>query len=260
MTVAISSFKAQHGEDRLLATCFGHKPHGYFVEVGAYDGVNMSNSYYFEQIGWTGLLIEADPDLADQCAGSRPASITVNCAVVPPGMPLTTTFRVVEGVEGWEIIKGLSSLSLSESVIKKHAHLVKGSREISVPAKTLDTILEENNASAIDFVTIDVEGHEWGVLQGFTLSRWKPQVVLIERNSHLPDMKLMRHMHGNHYIFCRTTGGVNDWFERVQPGVSSSPAYLGRLWLSFYLPKYLTAWLPPIREFTKRLYRACRPR
>ena len=63
-----TSFRAQNGEDRWLDTYFQGKREGYFVEVGAYDGVDLSNTYHFEQIGWHGVLVEPDPDNADRAA------------------------------------------------------------------------------------------------------------------------------------------------------------------------------------------------
>src|SRR4029077_1746907 len=58
------SYRSQNGEDRWLEAHFGGKRSGFFVEVGAYDGVNLSNTYHFEQTGWTGVLVEPDPEMA----------------------------------------------------------------------------------------------------------------------------------------------------------------------------------------------------
>lgn len=232
--VDASMFRAQFGEDRILAESYSGKTSGYFVEVGANDGVENSNTFYFEQLGWTGLLIEADPDLARVCEDARPGSVIVNCAVVPPNSPAIVTFEISED------IKALSSLSLDENALKNIEHYTgdRKIRRVSVPGKTLDAILEEQDGSQIDFMTIDVEGHEWGVLQGFTLSRWQPKVVLIERNQLLPDKRIMRYMHRNNYVF-RLTTGVNDWFYLSLPGSARKASY--RMWLlrTFYLPKFL---------------------
>ena len=63
-----------------------------------------------------------------------------------------------------------------------------------------------------DFVTIDIEGHKWPALKGFSLDVWRPAVVLVERNFY-PDWRILLHMHRYGYAYTRTTG-VNDWFER----------------------------------------------
>jgi len=64
---------------------------GFFVEAGANDGVSQSNTLYFERyMGWRGLLIEAIPELADQCRRNRPRCIVENCALVAADYPEDT--------------------------------------------------------------------------------------------------------------------------------------------------------------------------
>jgi FkbM family methyltransferase len=202
-------YKAQFGEDRVLDDYFGHKREGFYVEIGAYNGVKMSNTYFFEQQGWTGILVEADPGLADECGAVRPRSTIVNCAVVAPDAPTEVTFQVSDE---W---KSLSSLSFNDARRKNIERLTGNFKvsSITVPGRTLDRILEDNGAGGIDFMTIDVEGHEWDVLRGFTIERWRPEILILERNTTFPDARILRYMirHGYHYM---RTSGVNDWFVR----------------------------------------------
>ena len=44
-------YKAQFGEDRILWQVFRQRPVGYFIEVGAFDGVSLSNTFFLEQMG-----------------------------------------------------------------------------------------------------------------------------------------------------------------------------------------------------------------
>ncbi|HEY5952022.1 MAG TPA: FkbM family methyltransferase [Kofleriaceae bacterium] len=230
MADAASSFKAQFGEDKLLAQHFADKPAGYFVEIGAYDGVRMSNTFYFEQIGWHGLLVEADPDLAQRCREARPHSAVVQCAVVAPDAPKTVTFQVSED---W---KSLSSLSFDRARKEQLERLSGGFRvsSIAVPGKTLDEILDDNAVATIDFLTIDVEGHEWDVLRGFSIDRWRPEIVIVERNTLLPDLRIARYMFEHGYRYIRTTG-VNDWFGRAQRDVASRVRDVSHFATTFYV-------------------------
>jgi FkbM family methyltransferase len=243
-----SSFKSETGEDRILAREFAGKTAGYFVEVGAYNGEGGSNTFHFEKaLGWTGVLVEADPVLAEEAKAARPGSVTVNCAAVAPDSSPTVKFHVVEGC------RFISSLALEAESLKRIEDMPVRVREIEVPAKTLDQMLEECGSREVDFMSIDVEGHEWDVLSGFTPSRWKPKVILLERNHHLPDARIMRYMHRHGYRYRRTTG-VNDWFYLNAERAGAS--YRTWLFLRFYLPKYLTIWMPivdgPIRRSVKR--------
>lgn len=241
-------YKAQFGEDRLLDQFFAHKTCGFYLEIGAFDGENMSNTYFFERRGWTGILVEADPSLAQQCRERRPRSIVVNCAATARHMPERVDFDVVVND------RGLSSLNLDSRGLQRVEQWTGGRdiNRIRVPARTVDDILKEQGVRQIDFVTIDVEGHEWNVLDGFDLSQWKPSVILIERNRELPDPRIMHYLHRHGYRFVRTTG-VNDWF-RVS---SSNPGWLYhcKLGVVYYLPKLIRGTYHRLRKLYLRSHR-----
>lgn len=237
-------FSAQFGEDRLLAAHFADRGDGFYVEVGAYDGVEGSATAYFDEIGWRGILVEAVPELAERCRTTRPRAHTFNCAAVAPGSPAEVVFEVVEGSPG---VSSLSSLTVRRDELRAVEHIADRVRirHVSVPAKTLDQILKEGGAPEIDFITIDANGHERDVLRGFTLDRWRPGVVIVERLGHLPDRTIMRQMHAQGYALRRKTG-VNDWFVRCD---RSALGLRYRAWLfgRHYLPRYLTLYMPFVR-------------
>jgi FkbM family methyltransferase len=237
-------FMSQTGEDRLLAERFASRQSGYFVEVGAFNGVDHSNSYYFEQIGWHGVLVEANPKLAAQCREARPNSQVFECAVVAPGSPATVMFEVAEGD------LALSSLAITRDMMRR----VPGRKltRIEVTTRTLDSILQDSKLPSIDFMTIDVEGHELQALQGLSLGKWQPDVLILERNMHFPDPKIMRIMHGHGYILERTTG-VNDWFIRSTPAVARSASYRATLFVRYFLPKLASAWKAVLRALLIRV-------
>ena len=74
---------SQIGEDRsLLQHYFWGVTHGTFIEIGAYNGVWMSNTKMFERyFGWSGLLIEANPALFKEVSAHRDLSTRANAAV-----------------------------------------------------------------------------------------------------------------------------------------------------------------------------------
>jgi hypothetical protein len=87
---------------------------------------------------------------------------------------------------------------------------------IEVPARTLDDILEEAKAPApIDFVSIDVEGHEVEVLKGFDLRRWQPRLLLIE--DQVSNLDTHRFVTGLGYRLIRRTG-LNGWYVPATDG------------------------------------------
>ena len=154
-------------EARLKEEFFAGRNDGFFVEVGANDPVQWSQSYAFEQRGWTGVLVEPQPALAEKLKERRKAKVYAVACSSPAnaGKPMRLTLAGIH-------------LSLEAS------HFVFGmNREgvIEVPVTTLDQVLTDAQAPApLDLLSIDVEGHEIDVLDGFDMARWRPRLLLIE--------------------------------------------------------------------------------
>ena len=199
------TYRAQNGEDRWLDAYFAGKRDGFYVEVGAYDGSHLSNTYHFEQIGWTGVLVEPDPVMAAQCGRNRPRSRTFACAVVGPGEAGEIVFfRVSEGAV-------YSTTYLSPSHRQRLDKLGFNWEEIRVPARTLDSILAEVAPARIDFVSVDVEGGELHVLRGFDIGRWKPAMVIVESNARRRDQAIRDYFVEHGYAY-RHSIDVNDFY------------------------------------------------
>ncbi len=172
-------FRAQFGEDLALWELFDDQVDGFFIEVGAFDGVELSVSYVFEAIGWRGLLIEALPERYEQCVKNRPGSRVVHGALSRDGSSGTTTFESVEG-EGEAPL--FSFLGGSREHLKRVREREWETRKTVVPLTSMNALLE-GHRGPIDFAVIDVEGAEIPLLQGFDLNRYRPRVLLIEDNA-----------------------------------------------------------------------------
>jgi FkbM family methyltransferase len=210
-TPKAGAYQAQDGEDLWLDGYFGGKQHGFFVEVGAYDGIVLSNTYFFGQAGWRGILVEPNPSKARLCRANRPESRVFECAAVAPETPAD--------VELLDVLDGevYSTLVPSEFNLERLREFGLSSRNVCVPARTLDSILEEAAAPAIDFVSIDVEGAELGVLQGFDIARWHPRLVMIEcATARSPAIR--RYFVRNGYAYLRSVG-FNDVYAPASASV-----------------------------------------
>jgi len=163
--VARGGFPPDH-EQQLVRSFFGGAP-GFFVEVGANDPHERSQTDHLEQAGWRGLLIEPQPDLAEKLRADRSATVFAVACSGPDNAGKTLTLHVAGP---------LSSLD--------RARMAPGAvpeRTISVPIRTLDSILAESAVRpGFDFLSIDVEGHEIEVLRGFDAAHWRPRLILLE--------------------------------------------------------------------------------
>jgi FkbM family methyltransferase len=195
---------AQFGEDKILNDIF-HKKVGTCVEVGGFDGVTGSNSYFFEKLGWRCVVVEPMPDFCEKIRAVR------NCEVVEIAASENVgevEFYVAEGVET------LSTIQKDDNHFARIKSLSdKGIRKIIVKTARLDDILLERGITTIDFLTIDVEGHELSVLAGMSFSKISPRIVIIEDNSHGLDPQVKKFMQSVAYVRFKKTG-CNDWYAK----------------------------------------------
>lgn len=167
-------FRSQYGEDALLWEMFDGQLDGFFIEVGAFDGYNYAVTYALECLGWKGLLIEAIPERAEQCAARRKNSRVVHSALSSKHGG-EVTFSVTEDQFGGM----LSYLDPSTSHAKGMANAKK--RQVTVPLTTMNELLKDHQGE-IDVAVIDVEGGEMSLLTGFDLHKHKPKVLIVEDN------------------------------------------------------------------------------
>lgn len=190
---------AQQGEDALLDVFFNFKTAGYFVDIGAFDGMHLSNSLAFERRGWSGLCVEAVPFYFALCEKNRPRTRCVHAACVGDDRP-TVAFKH----EASGLFSGVSVNDQFIAATYQNAQVpFDGMRSIEVPAMTLDRLLA-GHEGAIDFVSIDVEGTELDVLAGFDLDRWKPRLLLIEANTDHERQRLTDYLAPRGYLFARS--------------------------------------------------------
>lgn len=206
--------RSQIGEDALLWDLLGDRTEGFFIEAGAYDGYTFSVSYLFECIGWTGVLVEPLSDRAAECVARRPASRVVSAALSRPESAGTATITRVPQYEmhsGFEPEDPTFRFPDEDSTT-----LVREQTRVM----TLDDVLEDHSG-AIDFVVLDVEGHELPVLQGFDLDRWKPTALLIEENDSARVPTLRRHVEGRGYAYVLSLDQNHLFVRREEAGLVS---------------------------------------
>ena len=180
---------SQWQEDEILIEFFQDQATGFFVDVGAHDGIHLSNTYALELAGWTGICIEAHPEYADRCRRNRSGSVCVHGAAIGDDQRDRVTLYAEPG--------GLfSSLSSDEGPAKRHyRHNMSlpfgGFQDIEVPALTLNSVLTDVTWP-IDLISIDVEGSELDVLAGLNLEKHRPRVLRVEANS-APAARQMDH-------------------------------------------------------------------
>jgi FkbM family methyltransferase len=152
--------------ERKLDNLFKHKEYGFFIELGANDGLTQSNTAFLEKTRkWKGILIEPSLKGYELCLKNRPNSSCFNYACVSNDCKQDIVYGDFDENNLMASINGerLSSKTLSP-----------------VKAATLESILDSQNVSHIDFLSLDTEGYELNILNGLNLDKYRPNYMLIE--------------------------------------------------------------------------------
>lgn len=179
-----NSFWGLNGLDRELVRIIGTSK-GFFVELGANNGLNQSNTKHLELFhGWSGILIEPFVENFNLLANNRSKrSSFVNAACVGAGYHNSTVDLIYSNLMSTPL-GGESDIEDRESHAQSGAEfLPKGKRvhKFSAPAMTLTRVLEEAKApSVMDLLSLDVEGVELDVLKGLNHESYRFKWMLVE--------------------------------------------------------------------------------
>lgn len=164
-------YYSQCEEDIFLNTfVFKNKKNGVYIELGALDGVLYSNTKFFEDtLQWTGILIEPHPEKFKKLKTCRSNNFLFNDLVSCHKEPLEFRYfldyhAAVSGVESTLSQHHFDTFFNNESN-KTLPQTVK-----TITPKTLTEIVRSTPLKHIDFLSLDVEGHEYEVLQSWDFS------------------------------------------------------------------------------------------
>ena len=213
---------AQNGEAVVLQRAFALNPRGFYVDIGANHPVDDSVTKAFYDRGWSGINVEPGK-IFHELRRARPRDINVQAAVSNQSGEMT--FYEFEGA-----LSGLSTAS--EDVAEQLSLSQSAPQKRSVKTLTLKELFENHRIDTIDFLKVDVEGHEEKVLRSNDWSVWRPRVLLIESN-HYKDWDPFLESVG--YEFALFDGINRFYFRKEEPGLKdalSVPAHV----LDDYIP------------------------
>ena len=177
------SFYSQMGQDKFLdGAVFKGMREGIFVDVGAHDGESLSNTYFLEkERGWKGICVEPIPSVFEKLKALRTNSTCYQLAV--DNDEAEKTFLVGKGYP--EMFSVLSNhldprhyTRIQNETRDNGGHL----EAIQVQTKRLDTLLKEQGITHVNYLSIDVEGAEFGVLESIDFTSTTFDIIEVECN------------------------------------------------------------------------------
>jgi len=170
-------YTSQAGQDKMIKkNFFDGKKKGFFIEIGAYDGISGSNCYHFERfLDWDGIAIEPSNIQFEKLKKNRKCKV-LNNAISDE----------VKEVEFIEVTEGLTQMSgINDSSFERNLKIIsnnQASKTDSIKLKTItfDEIVPKNKD--IDYLSIDIEGGEMNLLKSIDFKTNSIKVISVENN------------------------------------------------------------------------------
>jgi FkbM family methyltransferase len=197
--------QSQHKQDLFVLSELGFKRDGYFVEFGATNGKDISNTWLLENtFGWTGIVAEPGKNWQEDLAKNRKCHVETKCVWSESGKVLT--FNQTRNPD-------LSCINDYSNSDQWAAQRMNGTT-YDVETISLNDLLEKYNApTEIDYLSIDTEGSEFEILSNFDFDKYKIKVITCEHN-HTPMREFIQQLLAV-YGYVRkypNLSDVDDWF------------------------------------------------
>ena len=180
-------FKGQIGQDIIAYLCLKNKKNGFYIDIGAYDGINWSNTYIFEKLGWNGFCVEASPKTFEKLQKNRKCDL-YNYAVCSKNIGKTRFLT--------SSVDELDVLDIHNT--KEHKERIERESDNNMEYTEVNTITFEEimsnykDINHIDFMSLDIEGGELDVLKSIDFDKYSFGLITVEYNHNYNEiMELM---------------------------------------------------------------------
>lgn len=196
-------YYAQNREDIILESFFLGEPSGFYVDVGAChpDVASVTKRFYLK--GWRGINIEPQKNLHGLFEKDRPRDTNLNIGISDKETTIILRSYIYN--------QGLSTVTknIKDDHAKSNGNKTEQYEDISLKVKPLSKVLEEQAVGSIQFLKVDVEGHEYEVLHGNDWTRYRPEVICIEANHIIKNWKPLLKRNDYTLVFF---DGLNEYY------------------------------------------------
>ena len=195
-------YQSQMGQDMFLNRWFfKNRGPGFFIDVGAFDGISGSNTFYFEKhLQWQGIAFEPNPYAFENLRATRSCRLIQGCAYRQDGevsflalsqrdqsegaksrLPRSMLSMIFDSTHGGAMLSGIPEHMDQLQWVEWIRKPMKLDQTLAtVPCHRIDTVLADSGVEIVDYLSIDVEGAEVEVLQGIDFDRVQVNVIGVE--------------------------------------------------------------------------------
>ena len=169
---------SQSGEDKFITKLFDENFKGKFLDIGCYHPTRHNNTYELYKKGWSGINIDLNPFTIELFDFMRPKDVNINIGISDNDAEKELYF-----IDELDTQNTIDKNQLE--FLKKH-HNIRQDQIIvkKIKTKSLETILNEYQFYNIDFMNLDIEGHELQVLKTLDFKKIKIKYLCIEMIEH----------------------------------------------------------------------------
>jgi FkbM family methyltransferase len=197
-------YESQMGQDMFLNRWFfKQRGPGFFIDVGAFDGILGSNTSYFERhLQWRGIAFEPNPSAFEVLRATRSCRLIQGCAYHQDGQvpflglserkqrkgaksrrPGSVLSMVFDSSHGGAMLGGIPEHMNQVKWVEWVRKAMNLNQTLAtVPCHRIDTVLNDSGVKIVDYLSIDVEGAELEVLRGVDFERVQVNVIGVEHN------------------------------------------------------------------------------
>lgn len=163
---------SQYSQDYYVYTRFFSKMNrrGIYVDVAANHPWKISNSFFFDAcLGWDGICVEANPDYTELLEKNRDCKVVANCLSNQEGHNVSFVLN-----------RAFSGISITNKFIDGWRAKGQNYSEVHMSCTTMENMLAESQVVEVDYLSLDVEGHELMILQGINWDTVRINVLSVE--------------------------------------------------------------------------------
>ena len=171
---------SQNNEEEVILNYFQEKK-GHFLDLGANDGITLSNTHQLALNGWSGVCVEPAPTAFNKLKNLYKDNSSIECLEVAVGEKngIMTLYDSNEHL-------GKGDTSLLSTLIPSEIDRWKGTQKfnpIEVKVINVEKLMETVKNNNFDFISIDCEGVDYEILKNIDFNKIDCKLVCVETNS-----------------------------------------------------------------------------
>jgi len=156
-----------------LREYFINEKNGFYIDVGCYHPIRLSNTRFLYSKGWKGINIDISKKSIDLFNIVRKKDINLNIGIGEKESLLTGYFK--------------KDLFHANTLDYKHSNFILGDliEKKNIKVETLESIIDRYAKNTkINLIDIDCEGKDLEALQGLNLSKYDIELIMIEMHGY----------------------------------------------------------------------------